>query len=308
MGSLNMSRSFFAYHLAHFFGPFGLESYHTNSTKPAEGDLLYVVSGDYGEGGGKDYSLEGIFRIHRRHSGPFALRDLAGQARSFDCRLSLLPVRVPPTPIAMREMSWYSRKEVHDYFSSGQNFNPVPPQYKERFDSLLVEFGSELDSIAVDLQELGARTDIPSTTREALVQARVGQGKFRSDVTDLWGKGEVCALTGLDVPELLVASHINPWRDSNDDERLDPCNGLLLATHVDKLFDRYLLSFRGERGDYWVALHPRVEAVMRKTGITRSMKLPASHMSPSDERRFARYLHRHYQKHLALVGKDRPTD
>ena len=53
-----MSRSFFAYHLTHFFGPFGLESYHTDSTKPSEGDLVYVISGDHGTEGGKDYSLE----------------------------------------------------------------------------------------------------------------------------------------------------------------------------------------------------------------------------------------------------------
>lgn len=302
-----MSRSFFAYHLAHFFGPFGLESYHTNSEKPVEGDVLYVVSGDHGQDGGKDYSLEGLFKIHRRHRGPFALRDLKGQERSFDYRLSLLPVRMPPKPIAMVEMPWYDRKEIHDYFSSGQNFNPVPTQYKGRFDLLLVEFGSGIDATAEDLQALTERTDIPATTREALVQARVGQGRFRSDVANLWGKGEVCALTGIDVPELLIASHIKPWRDSSDEERLDACNGLLLATHVDKAFDCYLLSFREDRGDYWVSMHPRVEAALRKMGITRTMKLTISHMSPSVARRFSGYLNQHFRIHSELVGKDRPT-
>ena len=140
------------------------------------------------------------------------------------------------------------------------------------------------------------------------MQARVGQGRFRRDVVDLWGKGEVCVLTGIDVPELLIASHIKPWRDSSDEERLDPCNGLLLATHVDKAFDRYLVSFREERGDYWIAMHPRVESALRKTGITRAMKLSASHMSPSDAQRFSRYLNLHHQTHLDLVGRDRPTD
>lgn len=303
-----MSRSFFAYHLAHFFGPFGLESYHTNSEKPAEGDVLYVISGDHGQDGGKDYSLEGLFKIHRRHRGPFALRDLKGQERSFDYRLSLLPVRMPPKSIAMVEKPWYDRKEIHDYFSSGQNFNPVPTQYKERFDQLLVEFGCGLDATAEDLQALSGRTDILATTREALVQARVGQGRFRSDVASLWGKGEVCALTGIDVPELLIASHIKPWRESSDDERLDACNGLLLATHVDKAFDRYLLSFREDRGDFWVSMHPRVETALRKTGITRAMKLTTSHMSPSDARRFSSYVNQHCRIHFELIGKDSPTN
>lgn len=303
-----MSRSFFAYHLTHFFGPFGLESYHTNSPKPAEGDLVYVVSGDNGQGGGKDYSLEGLFKIHRRHFGPFALRDLSGQERGFDFRLSLLPVRMPPKPIAMWGVPWYDRKDIHNYFSSGQNFNPVPVQYKERFDLLLVGFGSGLEGTAEDLQVLNGRTDIPATTRDALVQARVGQGRFRSDVASLWGKGEVCALTGIDVPELLIASHIKPWRDSDDDERLDACNGLLLATHVDKAFDRHLLGFREERGDFWVSMHPRVEAALRKTGITRAMKLTVSHMSPSDARRFSSFVNQHYCKHSALIANDRPTN
>lgn len=303
-----MSRSFFAYHLAHFFGPFSLESYHTNSSKPAEGDLVYVISGDNGQDGGKDYSLEGLFKVHRRHFGPFALRGLSGQQRSFDFRLSLLPVRMPLKPIAMWSLPWYDRRDIHNYFSSGQNFNPVPVQYKERFDSLLVEFWSGLDSTAEDLQALNGRADIPATTREALVQARVGQGRFRSDVVSLWGKGEVCALTGIDVPELLVASHIKPWRDSSDEERLDACNGLLLATHVDKAFDRYLLSFREERGDFRVSMHPRVEIALRKTGVDRGMRLTISHMSPSDARRFSIFLNQHYGKHLELIANDQPTN
>lgn len=302
-----MSRSFFAYHLAPFFGPFGLESYHTNSEKPSEGDMLYVISGDHGQDGGKDYSLEGLFKIHRRHRGPFALCDLKGQERSFDYRLSLLPVRMPPRPIAMAAMPWYDRKEIHNYFSSGQNFNPVPPQYKVHFDLLLVEFGSGLDATAEDLQALKERTDISVTTRDSLIQARVGQGRFRSDVASLWGKGEVCALTGIDVPELLIASHIKPWRDSNDEERLDACNGLLLAAHVDKAFDRYLLSFREERGDFWVSIHPRIEAALRKTGIARAMKLTISHISPFDARRFSNYVNQHHRIHSELIEKDRPT-
>ena len=302
-----MSRSFFAYHLTHFFGPFGLESYHTNSSKPSEGDLLYVVSGDNAEDGGKDYFLEGLFRIHRKHGGSFALRDLKGQERSFGFRISLLPVRMPPNPIAMATMDWYDRQDIHHFFSSGQNFNPVPVHYKDRFDSLLVEFGSGLDSTVEDLQQVSVRTDISPTTREALVQARVGQGRFRSDVTNLWGKGEVCALTGIDASELLIASHIKPWRDSSDSERLDACNGLLLAAHVDKAFDRYLLGFREERGDFLLSMHPRVESSLRKAGVTRAMRLTISHMSPSDGRRFSGFMNLHYGRHLELIAAYQPT-
>ena len=44
----------------------------------------------------------------------------------------------------------------------------------------------------------------------------------------------------------LRASHIKPWKDSNDQEKIDGANGLLLAPHVDHLFDRGFISFSGE--------------------------------------------------------------
>lgn len=302
-----MEKSFFAYHLTHVFGSFGMESYHTNSKNPTEGDLVYVVSGDDGDGGGKDYALEGLFRIYRRHLGPFQLKSLKGTVQEFRYQLSLVPVRMPPSPIEMRDMGWYDRKNIHDFFSSGQNFNPVPTQYKERFDQLLVQFGGGIDETAADLQAINIRVDLPPTTRDALVQARVGQGKFRADVAALWGKGEVCALTGMDVPELLVASHIRPWRDSSDEERLDSCNGLLLAAHVDKAFDRCLLSFSESHGDFLVSMHPRVAIALGKAGVRPAMKLTISHMNLSDGRRFSRYMGEHYREHLAQIKLDQPT-
>jgi putative restriction endonuclease len=78
---------------------------------------------------------------------------------------------------------------------------------------------------------------MPRTTEaERVVVQRVGQNLFRSALLDYWqGK---CCITGLDIPELLRASHIKPWAScSSDDERLDVFNGLLLAPHLDALFD-----------------------------------------------------------------------
>ncbi|MET0265882.1 MAG: HNH endonuclease signature motif containing protein [Duganella sp.] len=85
---------------------------------------------------------------------------------------------------------------------------------------------------------------ISATTREALVMARVGQGRFRADLIKRWG-GK-CALTGLQNVNLMVASHINSWALSNNVERLDVDNGLLLAPHIDRLFDQGLISFSGD--------------------------------------------------------------
>jgi hypothetical protein len=52
---------------------------------------------------------------------------------------------------------------------------------------------------------------------------------------------------------LLKASHIKPWRScANNHERLDGYNGLLLAPHVDHLFDRGYISFADD-GELWVS-------------------------------------------------------
>jgi HNH endonuclease len=79
------------------------------------------------------------------------------------------------------------------------------------------------------------------TQREKLGLARIGQGEFRLDCNHLWKWR--CALSRIAVPELLRASHIKAWHEADDAERLDPYNGLLLAAHVDALFDRHLISF-----------------------------------------------------------------
>lgn len=81
-----------------------------------------------------------------------------------------------------------------------------------------------------------------STDAERLVVQRIGQGMFRDALLDYW-QGQ-CCVTGLAEPALLRASHIKPWaKCATDDERLDVFNGLLLAPHVDALFDGGWISF-----------------------------------------------------------------
>lgn len=85
-----------------------------------------------------------------------------------------------------------------------------------------------------------AMQEIGTTEREATVKQRIGQSLFREGLMTLWG-GK-CAITGLDVPEMLRASHAKPWADSSDTERLDVFNGLLLAAHWDAAFDAGLVT------------------------------------------------------------------
>ena len=79
--------------------------------------------------------------------------------------------------------------------------------------------------------------NLPRTTEaERLVVQRVGQDIFRRGLMEYWDGR--CAITGLDVSDLLRASHIKPWADCGTDaERLDVFNGLLIAPHLDAAFD-----------------------------------------------------------------------
>ena len=90
------------------------------------------------------------------------------------------------------------------------------------------------------LTELNQRPNLSPTQREAIVQARVGQGLFRRNVAHIETR---CRLTGVTEPTHLRASHTKPWRASSDQERLDGENGFLLTPTVDHLFDRGFLSF-----------------------------------------------------------------
>jgi hypothetical protein len=80
------------------------------------------------------------------------------------------------------------------------------------------------------------------TEVERIVRQRVGQDIYRKAQLDYWGGR--CAVTGLDLPEVLRASHAKPWADCQTDaERLDVFNGFLLAPDLDALFDRGLITF-----------------------------------------------------------------
>jgi 5-methylcytosine-specific restriction enzyme A len=79
------------------------------------------------------------------------------------------------------------------------------------------------------------------TERKGLVTSRVGQGAYRKSIIHRWEYK--CAVTGFDKAEILIASHIHPWKDANNDERLDVNNGILLSPVYDALFDRHLITF-----------------------------------------------------------------
>jgi len=82
---------------------------------------------------------------------------------------------------------------------------------------------------------------LTQTEQKAVQKVRVGQGYFRELLIDKYG-GK-CALCAIKTTSVLVASHIKEWAASNDEEKLDENNGILLCAHHDALFDGHLISF-----------------------------------------------------------------
>jgi hypothetical protein len=106
------------------------------------------------------------------------------------------------------------------------------------------------DAAADVLQaEIESTPHLGPTEIEQLVRARRGQGRFRLNLLKVEKR---CRLTHVALEQFLVASHIKPWAACTNEERIDGQNGLLLAPHVDRLFDRGWVTF-SDAGELMVA-------------------------------------------------------
>ena len=139
-------------------------------------------------------------------------------------------------------------------------------------------------------EELAAlmNSDALSTESRREINARIGQGRFRSALLALHG---CCALTGVTTPEVLRACHIHRWADCADapNARHDPENGLLLTANLDALFEVGLIAFDN---DGVILISPRLNADARAAlGIHVGMRLLAT---PSATQRS--YLNKHRER------------
>lgn len=123
------------------------------------------------------------------------------------------------------------------------NFKSALRKYKKFVDSNYVRIIE--DSILSETKSIQDDNSIAETEKEAIIRARIGQGLFRNRLLSYWAG---CSITGCKLTNILIASHIKPWRNSNNSERLDVFNGLLLTPNYDKLFDLGFISF-GNNGE-----------------------------------------------------------
>jgi putative restriction endonuclease len=147
------------------------------------------------------------------------------------------------------------------------------------------------------LKDVKSDPALTATEKEAVVLARVGQGKFRKNVAMI---ESYCRITKVNEPAHLRASHTKPWRTSSNDERLNGENGFLLTPTIDHLFDRGFISFE-DNGDLLIS-PVAVRSSLQRMGIVSDVRTNVGTFS-SGQRQFL--LHHRENVFLARISDKR---
>lgn len=139
-----------------------------------------------------------------------------------------------------------------EFFADKDKFIFESEQILARYQKTSLE--SKYKKTLLDISD-----DLTGEDKERVVKTRVNQNVFRAII--LANYNSTCALSGTDIPELLVASHIMPWADDKE-ERLNPENGICLSSLFDKAFDQGLITFSD---DYKTILSSKIKANVGKT-------------------------------------------
>jgi len=162
----------------------------------------------------------------------------------------------------------------------------LAPQSEELFRKL---FGAQADDEVELIKKSGVRVrkllTPPDGSTESTAQRKIrrGQDYFRQVILNAYDAS--CCITGIQVPELLVASHIKPWRACNDEERLSARNGLCLSKLHDAAFDSFLITLDDQLR---VILSPRLQQYFPSDALEKAfvpyekkpIRLPGKLMEP----------------------------
>jgi putative restriction endonuclease len=135
-----------------------------------------------------------------------------------------------------------------------------------KFTFHLIDRKVEIESIVNEIQE---NYFMPVTEREAIIKSRLGQGLYRQKALSIW---KTCSVTHFTKEEVLIASHIKPWKLSNNEERVNPYNSLILVPTLDKLFDKGYIGFDGSNGK--ILLSEKINSSdWKRIGISKELQL-----------------------------------
>lgn len=223
----------------------------------------------------RNATLSGIFELTNQTSAD-PVRDLPGGKRKIQV-----------------VCAWYGCKgDLHfDVSDTGSSVEIIRNYSGEVVDNISRDTAGTTTSEASgsnayeDIECDFALKELSGTERRAEIDARLGQGKYRKDLIEVWGR---CAVTRCSHLSLLRASHIKPWRESSHAERLNKFNGLLLSPNLDAAFDRGLISFADD-GNILISSSLSAES-RTQLGISENLRL----MSVYPEN--CEFLHYHRKK------------
>lgn len=164
------------------------------------------------------------------------------------------------------EVSKMRRNEpnIFDHGNPNQRSYPLKNFCTAALKSLITYAQYEQDVMAADTivahennpqiisNKLAVHFDINKLGEDkiSITKQRRGQDYFRRMI--LANYNCHCAITGINVPQLLLASHIIPWAKSKKQQRLNPENGICLSALYDKAFDKGLITISPD--DYTICL------------------------------------------------------
>ncbi|WP_235932374.1 HNH endonuclease [Priestia flexa] len=134
----------------------------------------------------------------------------------------------PQTTKPYNNHVYFNYQELH----SGKKHVNIASKEENNHVSYISEFSLQLKGIT--------KEEIIETEKEQIIKSRVGQSAFKKALLAIEKK---CGLCGVSDERFLISSHIKTWSQSNNQERLDVNNGLLLCPNHDALFDKGYISF-----------------------------------------------------------------
>jgi putative restriction endonuclease len=149
----------------------------------------------------------------------------------------------------IRGLSGASKADRKTWEEFTENWEQLGTESEERFQELVGIELSDSDELPFKGKTKNSKSNLenhPSsqiteaTEIQGITKIRIGQNFFRKMILSSYGSR--CCITGNPIPELLIASHIIPWRERTE-HRLNPQNGLCLARTHDVAFDQGLITF-----------------------------------------------------------------
>ena len=290
------------YHKTDDFGEFSGGEYFSNQSITG-GQKVFVISSQQINGKTKTPFLEGEFVITEKQKGPVNHNGKEKKFRYLLEDISKLDKNIDLTKCSITQNG---RKEFKNTYMN--EFIPfVTSEHIQIFKDLIATNQSsevfESDQSEIVANDIKSILVTSTTEVEQTILARLGQGKFRENVIKTWGYSG-CAATLTSIKGCLTASHIKPWREcTGDDEwqRLDGANGIILCAHIDRLFDRHLISFKPSRSGCGIELSRLLNVTeIAQLGISRDLELAPNAMNAEEKERFLGYLSEHYQQFLSI--------